>query len=199
VAPWLARKRGRHEALYRRPLTSDRRGDADQEALHENLSEPNALPEHSGLFAARLLRWLCAKPWSVSREDAALKSSANPGGPWGWPSFLAQPPAVGLATTEVCLSSSMRKASLSYVEELELVEHTLVAIQRTAITIAKLPAADRSEALHEFGRAYAIAMGQDTAIAAKWLETVMIGVRELVTEIDKAKRWPNGKVAGGKG
>ena len=52
----------------------------------------------------------------------------------------------------------MRKASLSYVEELELVEHTLVAIQRTAITIAELPAEDRSEALHEFGRAYAIAI-----------------------------------------
>ena len=79
----------------------------------------------------------------------------------------------------------MRKASLSYVEELELVEHTLVAIQRTAITIAELPAEDRSQALHEFGRAYAFAMGQDTAIAAKWLETVMMGVRELVTEIDK--------------
>ena len=38
---------------------------------------------------------------------------------------------------------------------------------------------------HEFGRAYAIAMGQDTIAAAKWLETVVMGVRELVTEIDK--------------
>jgi hypothetical protein len=79
----------------------------------------------------------------------------------------------------------MRRASLSYVEELELVEHTLVAIQRTAITIAKLPVEDRLQALHEFGRAYAIAMGQDTLAAAKWLETVVMGVRELVTEIDK--------------
>jgi hypothetical protein len=73
------------------------------------------------------------------------------------------------------LSSRVRKASLSYVEELELVEHTLVAIQRTAITIAKLPVEDRPQALHEFGRAYAIAMGQDTTSAAKWFETVMMG------------------------
>ena len=65
----------------------------------------------------------------------------------------------------------MRRASLSYVEELELVEHTLIAIQRTAITIAKLPVEDRVQALHEFGRAYAIAMGQDTIAATKWLET----------------------------
>ena len=79
----------------------------------------------------------------------------------------------------------MRRGSLSYVEELELVEHTLVKIQRTTITIAKLPAEDRLEALHEFGRAYAIAMRQDTIAAAKWLETVVMGVRELVTEIDK--------------
>jgi hypothetical protein len=28
-------------------------------------------------------------------------------------------------------------------------------------------------------------MGQDTIAANKWLETVLIGVRELVTEIDK--------------
>jgi hypothetical protein len=79
----------------------------------------------------------------------------------------------------------MRKKPLSYVEELELVEQTLAAIQRTAITIAKLPVEDRAAALHEFGRAYAIAMGQDTTTAAKWLETVMMGVRQLVTEIDK--------------
>jgi hypothetical protein len=79
----------------------------------------------------------------------------------------------------------MRRQSLSYVEELELVERTLVAIQRTAITIAKLPVEDRLLALHEFGRAYAIAMGQDSIAAAKWLETVVMGVGELVTEIDK--------------
>lgn len=37
----------------------------------------------------------------------------------------------------------------------------------------------------EFGRAYANAMGQDTTAAAKWLEAVTTGVRQLVTEIDR--------------
>lgn len=82
-------------------------------------------------------------------------------------------------------ATQMGKEYLAYIEELELVEQTLVAIQRTAITIAKLPVEDRAAAFHEFGRAYAIAMGEDTIPAAKWFETVMMGVRELVAEIDK--------------
>lgn len=79
----------------------------------------------------------------------------------------------------------MAKEYLAYIEELELVEQTLAAIQRTAITIAKLPVEDRDAAFHEFGRAYAIAMGQDTTAAAQWFETVMTGVRELVAQIDR--------------
>ena len=80
----------------------------------------------------------------------------------------------------------MRKEYLAYVEELELVEQTLVMIQRTAVTIASLPAEDRAEAFHLLCRTYALAMGQDTTAAANWVESVMTGVWQLVTEIDKS-------------
>jgi hypothetical protein len=52
--------------------------------------------------------------------------------------------------------------------------------------IAKLPVEDRAEAFHQLCRAYAVAMDQDTLAAAKWVETVMTGVRLLVAEIDKS-------------
>jgi hypothetical protein len=111
----------------------------------------------------------------------ALKSRASPGGPWGWPSFLAP-----MQLLSACARFGMRPKYLPYVEELELVERTLVTIQRTAATLAKLPVEDRAEAFHEFCRAYALAMDQDTSAAAKWVEPVMTGVRNLVIEIDKS-------------
>jgi hypothetical protein len=80
----------------------------------------------------------------------------------------------------------MRKEYLTCIEELELVEQTLVTIQRTAVTIASLPAEDRAEAFHLLCRTYALAMGQDTTAAANWVESVMTGVRLLVTEIDNS-------------
>jgi hypothetical protein len=79
----------------------------------------------------------------------------------------------------------VRKASLSCVEELEIVEQTLLTIQRTAVTIAKLPVEERAEAFHLLCRTYALAMNQDTSAAAQWVEAVMMGVRQLVTEIDR--------------
>ena len=33
-------------------------------------------------------------------------------------------------------------------------------------------------------RTYALAMGEDTPAAAHWVESVMLGIRELVAEID---------------
>ena len=78
----------------------------------------------------------------------------------------------------------MRKEYLAYVEELELVEQTLTTIQRTAITLAKLPVEQRTEAFYLVFRTYALAISQDSPAAAKWIESVMRGVNELVAEID---------------
>ena len=61
----------------------------------------------------------------------------------------------------------MRKEYLAYVEELELVEQTLTTIQRTAITLAKLPVEQRSEAFYLVFRTYALAISQDSPAAAK--------------------------------
>ena len=78
----------------------------------------------------------------------------------------------------------MGKGYLAYVEELELVEQTLSMIQRSAITLAKLPVEERADAFVLLFRTYALAMGEDTPAAAQWGESVMIGIRELVAEID---------------
>ena len=78
----------------------------------------------------------------------------------------------------------MGKGYLAYVEELELVEHTLSTIQQSAITLAKLPVEEREEAFILLFRTYALALGEDTPAAAQWVESVMLGIRELVAEID---------------
>ena len=78
----------------------------------------------------------------------------------------------------------MRKEYLAYVEELELVEQTLTTIQRTAITLAKLPVEQRTEAFYLVFRTHAHAISQDSPAAAKWIESVMRGVNELVAEIN---------------
>ena len=83
----------------------------------------------------------------------------------------------------------MRKKAFSHVEKLELVEQTVATMQQSAIAIAKLPPEDRAEAWRVLDQTFAVAMrsrGDDTIAAANWARSVMTGVRQLVTEIDKS-------------
>ena len=49
---------------------------------------------------------------------------------------------------------------------------------------AKLPVEEREEAFVLLFRTYALALGEDTPAAAQWVESVMLGIRQLVAEID---------------
>ena len=81
----------------------------------------------------------------------------------------------------------MRRKVISRPEMLKLVEQTVATMQRSASTIAKLPLGDRAEALRVLEQTYAVAMRgrwQDPMAAANWTQSVIAGVRQLVTQID---------------
>ena len=81
----------------------------------------------------------------------------------------------------------MRRTVISHAEMLRLVEQTVATMQRSASTIAKLPRGDRAEALRDLEQTYAVAMRgrwQDQVAAANWTQAVIVGVRQLVTQID---------------
>ena len=83
----------------------------------------------------------------------------------------------------------MRRKLVSHTEMLELVEQTVATMQRSASTIAKLPLEDRAEALRVLDQTYAVGMRgrwQDPRAAANWTQSVMAGVRQLVTQIDES-------------
>jgi hypothetical protein len=72
-------------------------------------------------------------------------------------------------------------------EQQQLAEYTVGTIQRTAMRIAAIPAGAREDAFDAAHQAYASAMhqrGQDHVAAARWVEMVMTGVRQLVAQID---------------
>jgi hypothetical protein len=59
-------------------------------------------------------------------------------------------------------------------------------MQRSAVIIAELPLEHRAAAFHELDQSYAVALrGRDQA-AAKWAQSVVTGVRQLVTQIDNS-------------